>query len=97
MGMSTMESYNLEEMQPLKAQVRNGRLVVDEPTDLPEGQVIYLVPADEAYDQLDDEQLQRELEASVADMKAGRVVDADEVLAELEHEHADFVKQSAKA
>ncbi len=32
-------------MQALKAQVKNGRLVVDEPTDLPEGEVIYLVPA----------------------------------------------------
>ena len=34
-------------MQPLKAHVRNGRLVLDEPTDRPEGDVIELVPLDE--------------------------------------------------
>ncbi len=28
---------------PLKAHVQNGRLVLDEPTDLPEGEVVYLV------------------------------------------------------
>ena len=31
-------------MQPLKAHVKNGRLVLDEPTDLPDGEVIYLHP-----------------------------------------------------
>jgi len=31
-------------MQPLKARVKNGRLVLDEPTDLPEGEVVDLVP-----------------------------------------------------
>jgi len=34
-------------MQPLKAQVRKGRLVLDEPTDLPEGEEVELVPLDE--------------------------------------------------
>ncbi len=33
-------------MLPLKAHVKNGRLVLDEPTDLPEGDVIELVPRD---------------------------------------------------
>jgi hypothetical protein len=27
-------------MQPLKAHVHNGRLVLDEPTDLPEGEIV---------------------------------------------------------
>ena len=31
-------------MTPLKARVKNGRLVLDEPTDLPEGDVVELVP-----------------------------------------------------
>jgi hypothetical protein len=35
-------------MQPLKAHVKNGRLVLDEPTDLPEGEEIELVPLDES-------------------------------------------------
>ena len=34
-------------MQPLKAHVKNGRLVLDEPTDLPEGKEIELVPLDD--------------------------------------------------
>ena len=34
-------------MHPLKAHVRNGRLVLDEPTDLPEGEVVELVLRDD--------------------------------------------------
>ena len=37
----------------LKAVVKNGRIVLDEPTDLPEGEVIELVPAD-SYAHLDE-------------------------------------------
>jgi hypothetical protein len=33
-------------MTPLKARVKNGRLVLDEPTDLPEGDEVPLVPLD---------------------------------------------------
>jgi hypothetical protein len=77
-------------MEALKAIVKNGRLVVNEPTDLPEGEIVELVPLDEVLasgrDYLDDEEraaLQRELEASVAEVDAGQLIDADEVLAEL--------------
>jgi hypothetical protein len=80
----------LPAMQALKAHVHNGRLVLDEPTDLPEGEVVELVPLDEVLarggDYLDDEEraaLHRELEASFAEAKAGQLIDADEVLAEL--------------
>ena len=77
-------------MQPLKAHVKNGRLVLDEPTDLPEGKEIELVPLDDVLaaggDDLDDEEraaLHAEIEASVAEAKTGKLVDADVVLAEL--------------
>ena len=77
-------------MQPLKAHVLKGRLVLDEPTNLPEGEEVELVPLDEVLarggDYLDDEEraaLHRELEASIAEAEAGQVVDFDEVLAEL--------------
>ena len=47
-------------MQPLKAHVHNWRLVLDEPTDLPEGEEVELVPLDEVLDSggdyLDDEE-----------------------------------------
>lgn len=77
-------------MQPLKAHVHNGRLVLDEPTDLPEGEVIELVPLDEVLasggDYLDDEErarLHASIERGIADVRAGRTVDGDEVIARL--------------
>jgi hypothetical protein len=64
-------------MQPLKAHVHNGRLVLDEPTDLPEGEVVYLQPVDTVVpvdgDELDEEERaasHRELEASIAEAEA---------------------------
>jgi hypothetical protein len=55
------------------AQVKNGRLTLDEPTDLPEGSVVPLEIADD-WDDLDEEEraaLHRELAASIAEHKAG--------------------------
>jgi hypothetical protein len=76
-------------MQPLKARIQNGRLVLDEPTDLPEGEVAYLQPmgvtADAAGD-LDDEEraaLHAELEASIAEVDRGETEDFGRVLSEL--------------
>jgi len=72
-------------MQPFKAHVRNGGLVLDEPTDLPEGDVVELVLLD-GGDELDDEERARLDEAlleSIDQMKAGQTVDAAEALAEL--------------
>ncbi len=71
-------------MQHFQAIVKNGRLVLDAPTDLPEGEVVELVPADALLDdQLDDEELARELEAAADDIKAGRLVDGETVMARL--------------
>jgi len=69
----------LMSMQPLKAHVRNGRLVLDTPTDLPDGTEVELVPAD-AWDSLDDEDRRKLHEAlirSEGDVRAGRVVPAE--------------------
>jgi len=84
------ENYPWSRMQPLKAHVHNGRLVLDEPTDLPEGEVVELVPLVDVLadgsDELDDEEraaLHRELKASVAVARAGTLIDATDVLAEL--------------
>jgi hypothetical protein len=77
-------------MQALMARVRNGRLVLDEPTDLPDGEVVELVRFDEALasgaDDLDDDEraeLHRELEASFAEEQAGRLIDLDDALVAL--------------
>lgn len=77
-------------MHALKAQVRNGRLVLDEPTDLPEGEIVELVPIDDVLasggDYLDDDERERlhdSLRESIEQMKAGKLIDADAALAEL--------------
>jgi hypothetical protein len=72
------------------AHVRNGRLLLDEPTDLPDGDVVELVRFDEALasgaDDLDDDEraeLHRELEASMLEADAGQTEDFAKALAEL--------------
>jgi hypothetical protein len=69
----------------LKAHVRQGHIVVDEPVDLPEGTVMYLVPFDpgDDLDEADRALLHDALRASAEDAAAGRLVDAEDVLAEL--------------
>lgn len=77
-------------MQPLRARVRNGRLVLDEPTGLPDGEVIELVPLDDLLaaggDYLDEEE-RRKLHASIdrglADVEAGRTVESASVIERL--------------
>lgn len=70
--------------QRLRARVRNGRLVLDEPTDLPEGEEVELVLTD-ADDMDDDERaaLHESLAISLDQMKKGQLIDGDEVLARL--------------
>jgi hypothetical protein len=87
MGSSSTESYTVQQMQPLKAHVKNGHLVVEELAELPEGQVFYLVPVQD--DDLDDDErtaLHAVLDASVAAAAAGDVYDADNVLDELDRQ-----------
>ena len=80
----------MTEMPSLKAHVKNGRLVLDEPTDRPEGEVIELIPLDNSLaqggDYLDDadrERLHRSIERGIEDVKAGRSVEARLVIDEL--------------
>jgi hypothetical protein len=73
-------------MQALKAHVRSGRIVVDEPTDLPEGTEVRLVLPDDG-DDFDVEEraaLHQALARGSADIAAGRTVDALEFLAALD-------------
>lgn len=70
---------------PLKARVHNGRLVLDEPTELPEGTEVALLLLDPGdwLDSKDRAFLHRALAPSQEDLKNGRLVDAEEVLREL--------------
>lgn len=69
----------------LKARVRGGRLVLDEPIDLPEGSEVDLVPADRG-DDLDDaerERLHGALDRAAAQLRKGEGIPARYVLARL--------------
>lgn len=69
----------------LKARVHAGRLVVDEPTDLPEGTEVELLPLDPGdwLDAADRAALHKALAESQSDVEAGRLFDAADVLNEL--------------
>lgn len=66
----------------IKAFVHGGRLVVNELTDLPDGTEVELLPLDPGdwLDDADRAALHAALAESDADLAAGRVVDAAEVL-----------------
>ena len=69
----------------IKACVHDGRLVLDEPTDLPERTEVELLPLDPG-DWLDETArtaLHDALRESDDDIAAGRLVDADTILQEL--------------
>ena len=79
LGSATLSSMTI------KARVTAGRLVVNEPTDLPEGTELELLPLDPG-DWLDDAHraaLHEALRQSDADVAADRLVDASEILKEL--------------
>ncbi|MGC3997724.1 MAG: hypothetical protein QM767_09600 [Anaeromyxobacter sp.] len=70
-------------MRALKAHVRGGRLVLDEPTDLPEGSEVELVTSDDDFDPVERARLDAALERSMAQGKAGQFVDGDAVIRKL--------------
>jgi hypothetical protein len=73
-------------MSVLRAHVENGRLVLDEPTTLPEGTIVDLVADDEGDDLTDDERkaLHDALSASWKSAEAGsRLRSAAAILGEL--------------
>jgi len=70
----------------LKASVRNGRLVLDEPTELPEGSTVELIMItdDNDFDGLDNaerEALHAALVEGIAQDDAGETLAASDVLA----------------
>ena len=72
-------------MSPLRARVEKGRLILDEPTTLPDGTVIDLVADDEADNLTDEERraLHAALSASWTSAEAGRLRPAPNILDEL--------------
>ena len=70
-------------MQALKAQVKNGRLVLDEPTDLPEGREVELVLLDDEFDPEEKARLLQAIEDGIEDIEKGDYVDGMEFASEL--------------
>jgi hypothetical protein len=69
----------------VKARVHAGRLVLDEPTDLPDGTEIELLPLDPGdwLDDADRAALHEALRQSESDVATSRLISAEEILKEL--------------
>jgi hypothetical protein len=72
-------------MSPFRARVENGRIILNEPTGLPNGTLIDLVADDEGDDLSDEERhaLHEALSASWESAGSGRAKPASEILDEL--------------
>lgn len=68
------------EVHALKVQIKNGRLVVDEPTDLPDGAEVEIVVIDDRLTADERVELHASLDRALADSEAGRSMDAGEYL-----------------
>lgn len=74
-------------MQPINAVVKNGRLTVNEPSDLPDGHVVTLLPIDELLALIDDADgtgpVTFELTSNRPSFRKPKTVDAAALLDEL--------------
>ena len=69
-------------MQALKVQVKNGRLVLDQPTDLPDGAEVEVVVIDDELTSDERLALHASLDRALEDSEAGRGMDAVEYLSQ---------------
>jgi hypothetical protein len=72
-------------MNAVKAHVKNGLVVVDEPLDLPEGTELEVgsLQVVDSGDDLDDEERERlhqALDQAIESVRAGRTVDGEQVI-----------------
>jgi hypothetical protein len=67
-------------MHALKVQAKNGRLVLDEPTDLPDGAEVEVVVIDDELTTEQRAELHASLDRALSDSEAGRTIDAFEFL-----------------
>ena len=70
-------------MQPLRAHVKNGRLLLDEPTELPEGAEVELVLAEDDFAPEERARLLAAIEDGVEDFERGDHVDGFELIAQM--------------
>lgn len=72
-------------MSPIRAKVKNGRLILDEPTALPDGTTLDLVLDDEGDDLTPQERkvLDDAIAKAWASAQTGKLLPADQLIAEL--------------
>jgi hypothetical protein len=67
----------------VRARVKNGRLVVDEPTDLPEGTEVELTSVDDDLDDEDRARLHAALDAADDELRAGKGIPGERIVSAL--------------
>jgi len=73
----------LNAMQPLKAHVHNGRLVLDEPTDLPEGSEVEIVLVEDDFEPEERARLVQAVEDGADDFERGEYMDGFDFIAQM--------------
>ena len=70
-------------MLPLRARVTNGRIVLDEPTTLPEGTQVELAFVEDDLDDADRARLHEALDAAEDELRAGKGIAGNQLIAAL--------------
>ena len=70
-------------MQPLKAHVQNGRLVLDEPTDLPEGSEVEIVLVEDDLESAERARLVQAVEDGIEDFERGDHMDGFDFIVQM--------------
>ena len=73
----------MSEMQSLKARVHNGRLVLDEPTDLPEGSEVEVLALVDDLEPSERARLVQSIDDGIEDFERGRHTDGFEFIAKM--------------
>jgi hypothetical protein len=85
-------------MQVIKATVRKGRIVVDEPTTLPDGHEVELcVLNDDGMSEDERVRLHASIARSIRDGRAGREMDLDSFMDQLDAEPVNVMLSQAMA
>lgn len=88
-ALPTTRGGKLDPMQALKVQVKNGRLVVDQPTDLPDGAEVEIVVIDDKLTAEERTELHVSLDRALDDSEADRSMDAEDYLKQYRARRAD--------
>ena len=76
----------MQSMKTLKARVENGHIVMNEPTDLPEGTELELIPADDfddGSDHFNDPEFVAGLDEADEQIKRGETLSGSELIERL--------------